>query len=299
MTEQLQLDFDKIIKTSNISKKNIDSKRNHLKKFIESGFPNRKQEDWKFLDISQIIKKNIKNLSFFNDYSLPNKIDSSIFVDGLEHNKIIFINGRIEKIDFSYEEKNNIEINDEINTELTLKNENSLIDLNNAFTNKVFKIIVKKNYSLKKPLIIYHTTNEKIKSKNINLRLDFELEQNSSLRLIDFFTDRADKNFSNILYNFDLKKDSVLKNYKLDKFKNDNLKYSFNNIDQEANSVSETFILSSGSNFFKNEINCNLKGEYSSAFINGVFSLKENQQHEIRTIINHLEIGRASCRERV
>jgi Fe-S cluster assembly protein SufD len=288
MTEQLQLDFDKIIKTSNISKKNIDSKRNHLKKFIESGFPNRKQEDWKFLDISQIIKKNIKNLSFFNDYSLPNKIDSSIFVDGLEHNKIIFINGRIEKIDFSYEEKNNIEINDEINTELTLKNENSLIDLNNAFTNKVFKIIVKKNYSLKKPLIIYHTTNEKIKSKNINLRLDFELEQNSSLRLIDFFTDSADKNFSNILYNFDLKKDSVLKNYKLDKFKNENLKYSFNNIDQEANSISETFILSSGSNFFKNEVNCNLKGEYSSAFVNGVFSLKENQQHEIRTIINHL-----------
>jgi len=288
MTEQLQLDFDKIIKTSNISKKNIDSKRNHLKKFIESGFPNRKQEDWKFLDISQIIKKNIKNLSFFNDYSLPNKIDSSIFVDGLEHNKIIFINGRIEKIDFSYEEKNSIEINDEINTELTFENKNSLIDLNNAFTNKVFKIIVKKNYSLKKPLIIYHTTNEKIKSKNINLRLDFELEQNSSLRLIDLFTDSADKNFSNILYNFDLKKDSVLKNYKLDKFKNDNLKYSFNNIDQEANSVSETFILSSGSNFFKNEVNCNLKGEYSSAFVNGVFSLKENQQHEIRTIINHL-----------
>ena len=288
MTEQLQLDFEKIMKTSNISQKEIDSKRSYLKRFIDSGFPNRKQEDWKFLDISQIIKKNIKNLSFFNDYSLPNKIDSSIFVDGLEHNKIIFINGRIEKIDFSYEEKNNIEINDEINTELTFENENSLIDLNNAFTNKVFKVIVKKNYSLKKPLIIYHTTNEKIKSKNINLRLDFELEQNSSLRLIDFFTDSADKNFSNILYNFDLKKDSVLKNYKLDKFKNDNLKYSFNNIDQEANSISETFILSSGSNFFKNEVNCNLKGEYSSAFVNGVFSLKENQQHEIRTIINHL-----------
>ena len=34
----------------------------------------------------------------------------------------------------------------------------------------------------------------------------------------------------NILYNFDLKKDAILKNYKIDKFKNDNLKYSFNNI---------------------------------------------------------------------
>ena len=54
---------------------------------------------------------------------------------------------------------------------------------------KHLKFQLKKNYSLKKPLIIYHTTNKKIKSKNINLRLDFELEQNSSLRLIDFFTD--------------------------------------------------------------------------------------------------------------
>ena len=72
MTEQLQSDFDKIIKTSDFSEKEIQSKKSFLNKFIESGFPNRKQEDWKFLDISQIIKKNIGELSFFNDNSLPN-----------------------------------------------------------------------------------------------------------------------------------------------------------------------------------------------------------------------------------
>ena len=288
MIEQLQIDFDKITKSSDISEKDIKFKRKYLKKFIERGFPNKKQENWKFLDINQIIKKNIGDLSFFNDYTLQNKIDSSIFIDGLEHNKIIFINGRIEKIDFNYEDKNKIEISDEIENKILFDSENSLIDLNNAFTNKTFKVLIKENYLLKKPLIIYHTTNEKIKSKSINLRLDFELEQNSSLRLIDFFTDNADKNFINILYNFNLKKNSILKNFKIDKLKNDNLKYSFNNIEQETNSVSETFILSAGSNYFKNEVNCNLKGEYSSAFVNGMFSLKENQQHEIRTTINHL-----------
>ena len=87
-----------------------------------------------------------------------------------------------------------------------------------------------KNYSLKKPLIIYHSTNDKMKSTNVNLRLDFELGENSCLRLIDFFTDNINKNFINIFYNFNLLKDSILKNYKIDKFKNDNLKYSFNNI---------------------------------------------------------------------
>ena len=81
MTEQLQTDFDKITKSLDISDKDTESKRKYLKKFIERGFPNRKQEDWKFLDINQIIKKNIGDLSFFNDYSLSNKIDTSIFID--------------------------------------------------------------------------------------------------------------------------------------------------------------------------------------------------------------------------
>ena len=143
MTEQLQIDFDKITKSLNISEKDKEFKKKYLKKFIERGFPNRKQENWKFLDINQIIKKNIGDLSFFNDYSLPNKIDSSIFIDGLEHNKIIFINGRIEKIDFNYEDKKKIEISDEIAKKVLFDSENSLIDLNNAFTNKTFKQPIK------------------------------------------------------------------------------------------------------------------------------------------------------------
>jgi len=288
MSEQLQSDFDKLVKTSKFSNEEIQFKKNFLNNFIKKGFPNRKQEDWKFLDISQIIKKNISNLSYFNDYSQSNKIDPSIFVDGLEHNKIIFINGRIEKIDFNFEDQNKIEIIDETKKDISFDYENSLIDLNSAFTDKVFKILIKKNYSLKKPLIIYHSTNDKIKSTNINLRLDFELGENSCLKLIDYFANNTAKNFINIFYNFNLEKDSILKNYKIDKFINNNLKYSFNNIEQDNNSVSETFILSAGSDYFKNEINCNLNGEYSSAFINGIFSLKENQQHEIRTTINHL-----------
>ena len=288
MTEQLKIDFEKILKKSNFSKNNINFKREQLNKFIKNGFPNRKLENWKFLDIDQIIKKNIGELSFFNDYSVTNIIDASIFVNSLEHNKIIFINGRIEKIDFAYEDKSSIEIFDDVEVENNLNNENSLLYLNSALSNKYYKILIKKNYILKKPLIIYHFTNDKMKSKNINLRLDFKLEQNSSLRLIDFFNDTSDKNFLNIQYNFELDEDSSLKSYKIDKSLNKNLKYSFNNIQQKKNSISETFIFSAGSNYFKNEINCNLKGQYSSAFVNGIFSLKDSQKHEIRTTINHL-----------
>ena len=288
MKEQLRKDFENTVKNLSLSQKDIEIKKFSLDNFINKGFPNRKEEDWKFSDLNQIIKKNIGELSFYNDYTSTNKVDTSVFVDGLEHNKIVFINGRIEKIDFGYEKKDQIEIIDQSETINKFDNDNSLSDLNRAFTIKSFKIVIKKDYRLSKPLIIYHTTNSKIWSKNINLRLDFELQKDSSLRLIDFFNDTSEKNFLNIFYNFDLKDNAILKNYKVDKLENKNIKYSFNNIEQTKNTISETFILSSGSNFFKSEINCNLKGEHSSAFVNGIFSLDNNKHHEIRTIVNHL-----------
>ena len=288
MTEQIKTDFEKIVKTSAFSEKDVELKKMYLNKFLETGFPTRKLENWKFSDLSQIIKKNIGELSFYNDYSFPNEVDTSIFVEGLEHNKIVFINGRVEKVDFTHEDHDKIEINDDFKFMNRLEDNNSLLSLNNAFTNKCYKITVKKNYSLKKPLVVYHSTNNKITSRNINLKLEFQLEQNSSLRLIDLFNDGAENNFINIFYNFDLKENAILKNYKIDKVQNKNIRYSYNNIEQDNNSVSETFVLSSGSNFSKNEINCNLKGEYSSAFVNGIFSLNDGQHHEVRTIINHL-----------
>ena len=287
MEQKARTDFEKIVKNSNFSKNDINFKIKNLNNFIKNGFPNKKQETWKFSDLNQIISKNILNLSFYNDFSLPNKIDPSIFIDGLEHNKLVFINGRVEKIDFKHEDKDKIEITDKVN-ENNLKIINSIISLNNAFANKHYKIIVKKNYSLKKPLVIYSITDQQLNSKNISLRLDFLLEENSSLKLIDFFSDTTENNFINSLYNFDLSKNSTLKNYKIDNKTNNNIKYSFNNIEQDENSLSETFVLSSGSSFFKNEINCNLKGKYSSAFINGIISLNKKKHHEIKTNINHL-----------
>ena len=288
MTEQIKIDFEKTIKSSDLTENDVNLKKQYLSSFIANGFPGKKLENWKFLDINQIIQKDIGELSYFNDYSVLNKVDVSVFVKDLEHNKIVFVNGKLEKIDFSNEEKDKIEIDESSKLESKIENNNSLIDLNSAFTNKICKIIIKRNYALKKPLIVYHLTNNEIKSKNVNSRLYFQLEENSSLKLIDFFNDNSEKNFINIVYDFDLKKNAILKNYKIDKLQNKNIKYSFNNINQDENSISETFFLCSGSSFLKNEINCNLNGQYSSAFVNAVFLLKDNQQHEIRTSINHL-----------
>ena len=201
---------------------------------------------------------------------------------------MFFINGQLVQIDFNSEDKGKIEFLDNQNNIDEQLAENSLINLNNALSNKSYKLLVKKNYQIKKPLIIYHTTNSELTSQNINLKINFELEENSSLKCIDLVNDKGNKNFINIFYNFSLEKNSILKNYKIDQFENDNIRYMFNNIKQSSNSVSETFYLSKGSTFSKNEIFCDLKGEHSSAFVNGIFSLNKSKHHEIKAKINHL-----------
>ena len=287
MEEQLKIDFDKVIKHLKPSKQEIELREKNLNEFIKNGFPNKRIEDWKFSDLNQIISSNIKELKFFNDETVPEKFDQSILINNFEHNKIIFVNGLVSKLDFNYEEKDKIEIVDTHESK-DLVSKNPLLYLNNAFKFNYLKLTIKENYSLNKPLIIYNFTNKKLSSSTINQRIDFILKKNSNLKLINFFDDYSNNNFININYQFKVEKDAILKNYIVDHKLNSNIKYFFNNIDIDHNGLAEMFILSTGSKFIKNEINCNLNGQYSSAFINGIINLKDDQHHEIKTNINHL-----------
>ena len=287
MEEQLKIDFDKVIKNLKPSKQEIELREKNLNEFIKNGFPNKRIEDWKFSDLNQIISSNIKELKFFNDKTVPEKFDQSILINNFEHNKIIFINGLVSKLDFNYEEKDKIEIVDTHESK-DLVSKNSLLYLNNAFKFNYLKLTIKENYSLNKPLIIYSFTNKKLSSSTINQRIDFILKKNSNLKLINFFDDNSNNNFININYQFKVEKDAILKNYIVDHKLNSNIKYFFNNIDIDHNGLAETFIFSTGSKFIKNEINCNLNDQYSSAFINGIINLKNDQHHEIKTNIYHL-----------
>ena len=288
MEEQLKIDFDKALKTLKLSEESIKFRKKNLNEFIKNGFPNKRKEEWKFSDLNQIINSNIKKLTFFNNLANPPHVEDTLYVNDFEHNKIVFINSSISKIDFSYEEKDKIEIIENLDLIKNDNQANTLISLNNALLQNYVKIIIKKNYSLNKPLIIYNITNKELDSTTINLRTDITLEDNSSLKLINIANDESTNNFINIYQNFKIDKDAILKNYKIDSKDNLNIKYFFNNIDLGNNSLAETFVFSTGSRFIKNEINCNLNHEHSSAFINGIINLDKSKHHEIKTNINHL-----------
>ena len=103
--QNFKTDFEKTLKESNLSEKEIAFKNLNAKEFSKQGFPNRKDEDWKFSDINQIIKKEIGELKFYTGQSNETDIDEDVLLGEIKHNKLIFVNGQLIQTDFSSEEK--------------------------------------------------------------------------------------------------------------------------------------------------------------------------------------------------
>ena len=62
MEDNRIINFDKFLDNHSFSEEQLEKRKENYKKFNKEGFPNKKLEDWKFSDLNQIIKKNIKIL---------------------------------------------------------------------------------------------------------------------------------------------------------------------------------------------------------------------------------------------
>ena len=265
---------------------NFPIRKDHFNKFIEQGFPNKRLEQWKFSDLNTILNTNIKNFKFGFNKIIKN-IDKQNVIKNFEHSKIFIVNGVLSLIDILEVDKDKIQIKNE-NLIYDQEKNNSLNNLNLALSNSLIRINVLDGQIVEKPLVIYNIYNSYEETNFINSRFEITLEKNSSLSMLSVFDEKIKNCFSNLHSKIILNKNSNFKNYIFDNNLNENLKYNFSNIDIYENSISENFIYSSESKFSKNEIICNLKEKYSSAFINGVINLDQSKQHEIQTNINHL-----------
>jgi Fe-S cluster assembly protein SufD len=209
-------------------------------------------------------------------------------INEFEHNKIIFVDGNISKIDFSYEDKDRFSLKHDLELDEQL-NENALLNLNTAFLSSYIKFTVKKGYQFQKPLILYNYLTSDLVSHGLNLRMDINLEDGSSLDIVNIANQNAKNNFLNFRQKINIGKNSVLKNYSLDISPTSNIKYSFNDINLDKNSHLEYFILSKGSKFAKHDINCSLNNDHGSVSLNGIIDLDNEKHHEIKTSINHNE----------
>ena len=276
----------KIEKINNLSIEEKNLRTHNLNLFHEAGFPNKKIEDWKFTDLNSILNKSFKNITNKSDTTFNKKLN---LINYFEHNYIVLVNGKLDSTSFSFEQKDQISIKDyNQNNVINFNNPSSLTFLNNALSTGGFTLEISKNYKLKKPVVIYNYFSQNLKETIKKKKNSIILNENAELNLIDYIDDDSKYNFmKNTIENISIKKNATLKNIFINNSKCNGYFYKYIKSSLEKNSCYESYILSSGLRFNKQDIEINLNEEKSNCSIYGALNLLNEDHQEIKTHINH------------
>ena len=282
--QSYSLDLNQINKIEKITAEEKNFRIKNLEFFNESGFPNKRLEDWKFSDLKEIINKNFDDLDTKKVSSNSAKIN---FIKDFEHNYIILVNGNLNSSNFNYEEKNKIKIKPYDKSIDYKTSKNPLVCLNHALAQNGFSLEIDKNYKFKKVLVIYNFFTKDLKNKILNNKNKIKLNENAELHVIEY-TINESKFISNVYENIILEKNSKFKNLIIQNSKNDGFFHKFIKNRLSLNSNCSNLIFSSGLKFNKVDIECDLIEENCTSNILSALFLNKNEHQEIKTLVNHL-----------
>ena len=286
MTNSFQINSKEINKIKIKSKKEKDFRIKNLNFFNKNGFPNKRYEDWKFSDLREIIYKNFKKLNTKNTTAKVKKIN---FIKEFDHNYIVITNGKLNSSNFKFEDKNKIKIKIFQNKNFSENNNNPLICLNHALSNRGYHLEIKDNYKFKKTVIIYNLFTKDLKNSMLNSRNEIKIGKNSELHTIDFIVNESKHKFINNVYeNVTLSNNAVYKNICIQKDKSQGYFHKFSKNKLSSKSKYSTFIFPSGLKFNKLDLEFNLEGKHSECHLQSASFLNKDDHQEIKTRMNHL-----------
>ena len=99
----------KVEKIKDLSPEDKNLRKENLDLFYKNGFPNKKEEDWKFSDLNSILSKNFDSITN-KDFLLDSK--KLNLINEFKHNHIYLLDGKLISSDFTHEDKNKISIID-------------------------------------------------------------------------------------------------------------------------------------------------------------------------------------------
>ena len=286
MKENFEINSNAIDKIKKITSEEKNFRIKNLELFKSAGFPNKRQEDWKFSDFQNIINSNFDELNTDNvSYSIK-KIN---LLKHFNHNYVFLVNGNLHSSNFDHEDKNKIKISSYDKSFEKEVSTNPLVCLNNALADNGFSLEIEDNYKFKKVLVIYNFFTKNLKNKILNNKNKLKLKKNSELHVIEYTINESKSKFINNSYeDIFLEENSKLKNLHIQSDKSDGFFHKYLKNKLCSNSNYSNFIFSSGLKFNKLDIECDLIGENANCNIFSGLFLKQKEHQEIKTCINHL-----------
>ncbi|SEF93983.1 Iron-regulated ABC transporter permease protein SufD [Halpernia humi] len=275
-------------------------KLQNLNHFLQQGFPTKKDEEFKYTNLREIIEKDYR-FSPDLDYNITDNQLSELHLGEADFDFIIFINGKLrpelskiswEKPDF-FSLKNATSdasqkdvLSHYFNSIASEKNE--FVNLNSAFQTEGFYLKVSKNTVVEKPIHVFYISQNQKENTFYNVRNLLIAEEGAQIEIIE-----SHHNFDEF-YTFTNAVTEIFadRNSKADwhKLQNDSrFSYLIDStfVKQERDSLATVNTFSFGGKLTRNNLDFIHNGENIHSFMNGITIIGQDQLVDHHTAVHH------------
>jgi len=267
-------------------------RENAFNNFLKIGYPTKKQESWRYTNLSSLVKTKYQSSN-----GEASKIDNNIISEHFIKNshRIVFVNGifdnkfsSIKDISKQITIRNISDSFSEITNDSDVNNANPFILLNKAFVSGGYLIDIDSNYIEDKPLHLLNIiSNEKDLVQHHQQNL-IKIGKDSQVSIIEK-TVHTNKNelLKNSVYNIRLDDNSMLSHILLQKNQANSKELNHIFVEQNDNSTYKTQLISIGGNLIRNDMNVQINGENCDTDISGLCLLSGKDHIENYTVVSH------------
>jgi Fe-S cluster assembly protein SufD len=279
-----------------------DIRTEAIKNFELKGFPNKKQEAWKYTSLSSLQKI---DFSIFpkDSNTLEYKDVKRYFLHEIDTYKIVFIDGVYSSF-LSETTHDGVDIClmsaalskpmykqviDVYFNKVASKDE-SLTTLNTAFSKEGAYIYIPKNKMPKKPIEILHFATGNEAAMLLQPRNLIIAEENAELQVIERHQSLTSNDvLTNSVTEIFAAKNAIVDYYKVQNDVENASLIDNTYISQKSNSVVKVHTFSFGGKLTRNNLNYYQNGEYIDSTMKGVTILGEKQHVDHHTLVHHRE----------
>ena len=280
-----------------------DNRKHALNVFKETGFPNTRQENWKYTDVRQIAGKSFSNIP---DQTVSLNADelNAVRFNELNCIELVFINGV-----YSAEHSRLDGLPEDVAVENladTLACDNILLEkhlsryadnkvspftaLNTAFIQHGTYIYVPDNIAIERPINLLYLSKKDSRPFATHPRNLVVMGEKSEATLVESYIglEQADY-FTNAVTEAFLSAGALLKHYKVQQESQNACHIGNLNVLQHQNSKLESHSIALGGSLVRNDIHTRLAAEGAEIMLNGLYLTGDKQHVDNHTRVDHLK----------
>jgi Fe-S cluster assembly protein SufD len=301
LKEKLVSSFMAFENTVDVDSAVHDIRIDAIKAFEAEGFPNKKQEAWKYTSLNAILKN---DFSVFpkREEALEYKDVKQYFIHDIDSYKIIFVDGKYSShlsetthdgIDVCLmsaalsKPKYKLIIDNYFNKIAT---KDGLSSLNTAFSSEGAYIHIPKNKVAEKPIQIIHFSTGSEAALMLQPRNLVVVDENSHVQIIERHQSLTENPvLTNSVTEIFVNKRAIVDYYKIQNDKQTATLIDNTFINQKQESLAKLHTFSFGGKLIRNNLNFYQNGERIDSTMKGITIIGDKQHVDHNTLVHHIE----------